>query len=70
MKLPPLLHPNLQIPAPLGESVPGRSPPPVPEPASPFSQQSRRSELTLPQWLLSRDVKKQLVEVHVGLVLQ
>lgn len=31
---------------------------------------SNRPELTLPQWFLSWDIKEQLVEVHIGLVLQ
>lgn len=31
---------------------------------------STRSELTLPQWFLSGDINKQLVKVHICLVLQ
>lgn len=61
-----LLHHDFQKPIPLGDSVPRLS---SPKPVSIFSK-STKSELTLPQGFLSGDIQKQLVEVHVCLVLQ
>lgn len=71
MKLALRLPPDSQKPT-LGDLVSSSLPPPKPMSTLLTTELKKPngSELTLPQWFFSRDIKKQLVEVQICLVLQ